>query len=126
MPILITVSTIWGHCRLSKQANREHSLLFVIAKMHHFIVKRFCIICLECIYFVPSKFHVVLIFLLLIIITLGSCVLCRFVYIYFVLSKFYVILNSSLMMINEKSAGYDCLSLLAGISYQINHVNHSC
>ena len=44
-----------------------------------------------------------------------------FVYIYFVLSKFYVTLNSSFMMINEKSAGNDCLSLLAGISYQINH-----
>ena len=41
--------------------------------------------------------------------------------IYFVLSKFYVTLNSSFMMINEKAAGNDCLSLLAGISYQINH-----
>ena len=44
-----------------------------------------------------------------------------YVYIYFVLSKFSVILNSSFTMIIEKSAGNDCLSLLAGISYQINH-----
>ena len=32
MPFLLTVSTILGHCRLSTQANREHSLLFVIAQ----------------------------------------------------------------------------------------------
>ena len=33
---LITVSTILGHCRLSKQANSQHSLLFVIAQSASF------------------------------------------------------------------------------------------
>ena len=52
-------------------------------KVHHFLIKLcFCTICFECIYFVPSKFHVVLFFSLLIIITLGLFVLCVCVYLF--------------------------------------------